>query len=393
MDLGFLRPLYDEPGANGANGADGGAGYVSVYLDTTPASENAAAQVALRWRAARERLAAAGADDATLDAAQEAVTAPRHNARGHAAFAVAGEVRLSVPLPAAPPREIAGWAPLPHVMPLLAQYPPHVPHVRVGAGRAGGQVLAVAAAGTAEWKEASARSWPVHKVSAGGWAERRLQLSTEEAWAENARLTAETVATEAERIGARFVIVGGDVRERSMVLGLLPPPLRDAAVLVDKEVAPDSAAFDEAANAESTRRAAAASQTRLDEFRVRMSGKDPAARRAVEGLGGTLAALRDGLVSDVLISPAAVDPGASDPATADPEPLPAVWIGPGPADVAATKEELRERGVSLTVSDRGDAALVRAAAGTGAGLFFIPPDADRPRDGIGALLRAPFAAV
>jgi hypothetical protein len=424
MDLGFLRPLYDEPAGNtdsaGSAGNAGNAGndapgfpdarYVSVYLDTTPTAENAAARVALRWRGARERLAAAGADDATLDALQEAVTALRHEARGRAAFAVAGEVRLSVPLPAAPVREIASLAPLPHVMPLLAQLPPRAPHVRVGAARTGGQVLAVGAGGTTERKEARGESWPVHKVSAGGWAEQRYQRSAEETWAENARLIADTVTTEAERVRAQFVVVGGDVQERSMVLALLPAPLRDAAVLVEKEVAPDSAAFEAAANAEAARRADAAARARLDEFRVRISGEDPAARRAVEGLSGTLAALRDGLVSDVLISPAALDPAARDPAAgagdaaeddlttddpgaAGPEPLGTAWIGPAPTDVAADREELEQRGVSRTVPARADAALVRAAAETDAELFFVPPDADRPRDGIGALLRAPLAAV
>jgi hypothetical protein len=60
MDLGFVRPLYEDP-------LEFGTGYASVYLDTTPSTEGAATEVALRWRSARDRLAAAGADDGTLD--------------------------------------------------------------------------------------------------------------------------------------------------------------------------------------------------------------------------------------------------------------------------------------------------------------------------------------
>lgn len=69
MDLGFLRPLYDDapPG-----------GYVSVHPDTTPSTESAAAELELRWRAARERLAADGADEAALDAAAEAFSGRDH---------------------------------------------------------------------------------------------------------------------------------------------------------------------------------------------------------------------------------------------------------------------------------------------------------------------------
>ena len=39
MDLGFLRPLFDDIGD-----------YVSVYLDTDRAHENALTAIELRWR-------------------------------------------------------------------------------------------------------------------------------------------------------------------------------------------------------------------------------------------------------------------------------------------------------------------------------------------------------
>lgn len=87
---------------------------------------------------------------------------------------------------------------------------------------------------------------------------------------------------------------------------------------IDREVAPDAPAFAAAAAAEAAKRREAASSTRLAEFRVRMNGKDRTARRATEGLDSTLAALRDGLASDVFL--------AGDPAVTA-----AAWIGPGPA--------------------------------------------------------------
>src|SRR5437764_4203654 len=75
VNLEFLRPLYDEVGA-----------YVSVYLGTDPASEDAAEATGLRWRAAREELAAAGASPATLDAVGAAIEGGGP-ARGRAVFA------------------------------------------------------------------------------------------------------------------------------------------------------------------------------------------------------------------------------------------------------------------------------------------------------------------
>lgn len=92
MDLEFLRPLYEDVG-----------GFVSVYLDTSLDAEDAALAVDLRWRSARERLARAGADEATLDALAAVMTGSR-GAPGRAAFGRGGEVALTEPLPH-PPRE------------------------------------------------------------------------------------------------------------------------------------------------------------------------------------------------------------------------------------------------------------------------------------------------
>jgi hypothetical protein len=151
MDLQFLRPLYEDFG-----------GYVSVYLDTSLDAEDAAEAIDLRWRSARERLASDGADDATLDALGAVLTG--RGAPGRAAFGRGGEVLLTEPLPHPPRREIARLAPLPHVMPLLAQRRPHVPHLRVMARHDGGEIASVTGAGVEEDDAApatssSSRSW------------------------------------------------------------------------------------------------------------------------------------------------------------------------------------------------------------------------------------------
>jgi hypothetical protein len=388
MHLDFLRALYEDP-----PGEFGGR-YVSVYLDTTPTTAGAATEVALRWRAARERLTAAGADDATLDAVERAATLRDHAVRGRVIFARDGAAWLEGTLPWPPQREIADLAPLPHVMPWLAQLPVRVPHVRVAATRAGGQVLTVSASGARETTVQGA-SWPVHKVSTGGWSEQRLQRSAEETWAATAKRIAAATVAEAERVHAEFVLVGGDVRERSMVLDLLPPPLREAAVTVDREVAADDAAFDARARTEEKRRTVLEERALIDELAIRLSGAAAGEPRAVSGLADTLRALRDGLASDVLLT------GERSWA---PE---AVWIGPGPCDAATERAALVERGVEAPLQGRTDAALARAVAGTGAELHFLSADAvdsagdgSRPgapahedADGVAALLRAPAAAL
>jgi hypothetical protein len=374
MDLGFLRALYenkpDQPGD----------GYVSLYLDNSMSSTGkVAVEAALRWRSARERLAADGADDATLAAVQQAVTRNTHPGGGQAVFASAGNVWLSSALREPPPREFVSYTPLPHVVPWLAQRPSLLPHVRIAATRTGGQVVALSEEAIAS-ADVEGETWPVHKPHAGGWSMARFQRSAEETWDENAKRIVEAAAAEADRVHARFVIVGGDVRERTIVLERLPTALRDIALTVDREVAPDAAPFAEAARGEAARQAAADSRTRLGEFRSRMSVADPAERRATEGVHDTLIALRDGLVSDVLL---AVDTLSA--ATA--------WVGPGMTDASTEMDELLERGISRPVEDRADAALVRAATGTDAELHFLLEGADLPAGGVAALLRAPAASL
>jgi hypothetical protein len=380
VDLGFLRPLYENPPDWPASG------YVSVYLDTTP-KENAPNEVALRLRAAREALAAAGADQATLDAVL-AANLDHVPARSHALFAAGGSVRLHGIMPEPPALgESSSYTPLPHVVPWLAQRPPRLPHVRVSANREGGQVLAVPGAwpetqGDLETAmlgltEVTGESWPVHKPSGGGWSQPRFQRSAEETWTETAKKIASAVTAAADRVKAVFVVLGGDIREREILADELPKALRGNLVIVDREVELTAPAFDEAAWAEESWRAALDASTRLDELRAQLD-RPPGERRAVQGLDGTLTALRDGLVSDVLI--------------ADPAWQATAWIGPGMADAATERDQLAGRGVIDPVTDLASEALARAAAGTGAELHFLEPEAAET-GWVAALLRAPAAAV
>jgi hypothetical protein len=381
VDLGFLRPLYENPPDWPVSG------YVSVYLDAAP-KENAPNEVALRLRAAREALAAAGADQATLDAVL-AANLDHVPARSHALFAAGGVVRLHGIMPESPSLgESSSYTPLPHVVPWLAGRPPRLPHVRVSANREGGRLLAVPGArpetqGDLETAmlgltEVTGESWPVHKAAGGGWSEPRFQRSAEQTWTETAKQIAGAVTTAADRVKAVFVVLGGDIREREILAGELPKALRGNLVIVDREVELTAAAFDEAAWAEESWRAALDARARLDDLRAQLD-RPPGERRAVQGLDGTLTALRDGLVSDVLIA-------------ADPAWQATAWIGPGMADAATERDQLAGRGVTDPVTDLASEALARAAAGTGAELHFLEPDAVET-GWVAALLRAPAAAV
>jgi hypothetical protein len=358
MRLDILRPLYA--------GEDGCA---SVYLDASRAAEDAAELIGLRWRAAREQLAGQGAGADTLDALEEVVTGQARPEPGLAAFARSGGVLFTARLPHPPRREISRYAPLPHLMPLLAQYPPQVTHLRVAADRSGGEIMAVRAADIIVKERVEGLGWPVHKTSVGGWSQARYQRSAEEAWEENAKQLAEAVTAAAGQAGAELIVVGGDVRARTLLLDHLGKPLRDRAVVVDREVAVDSEQMAEAADQASRARTEEQTRRRLENLRSQLSHGT-----ATEGLAGTLAALRDGQASDVLIAD-------------DPSSTASAWIGPQPSDLAVCEGELRERGIGRIARDRADAAVVRAVAATAAELWFVPEGEQPPRAGIGALLR------
>ena len=369
MNLGFLRPLF------------GGTGdYVSVYLDTDRSHENALTAIGLRWQAARQRLAEAGASPALLDAAA-AVTGGPGEARGYAVFARAGAVAFTGALDAPPRREIARLAPLPHLMPLLAQRRPPIPHLRVSATRTGGEIVAIGGSGRG-WRDwVSGQDWPVHKTSVGGWSEPRFQRSVEETWDENAKKLATEVDAAAGRIGAQHVIVSGDVRARSLLIEHLSTPLRESAAVLGEEVSADSQAMTEAADRALPDWAGRHCRERFDDWQARL-----AHGLAVQGLARTMAAFRNGQVSDLFLAD-------------DPTSTAAAWIGPAGNDLAASRDELLELDVPAPAADRADAAIVRAIAHTDAELHFLPADLvetgnteacggiARPLDGVCATLR------
>jgi hypothetical protein len=380
VNLGFLRPLYDQIGD-----------YVSVYLNTDRVQEKAVEAIDARWRAARERLLATGASPASLDAVAAAIggpgqaapgqAAPGQAALGQAVFARDGVVTFTGALDGPPRREIARLAPLPHLMPLLAQRRPPIPHLRVSATRTGGEIVAIGGSGD-EWRDwVAGQQWPVHKTSVGGWSQGRYQRSVEETWSENAKQLAAEVVAVAGRIGAQHVIVAGDVRARSLLLDHLPKLLAESAAVVDEEVSADSQGLAEAADRALSRWADHDVRERFDDWRARA-----AHGLGVEGLAATMAAFRDGQVFDLFL----VD---------DPTSTATAWIGPAGQDLAVTQQDLLERDVAAPVTDRADAAIVRAIARTDAELHFLPEDLvetgdpaacggiAHPRDGVCATLR------
>ncbi len=95
---------------------------------------------------------------------------------------------------------------------------------------------------------------------------------------------------------------------------------------------------------------------------------------AVTGIPAVLDALRKAQVDTLVLSD-------------DPSSTATCSIGPDPLLLAGTDAELRDLGVTDIQHDRLDAALVRALAGSSAGLVITPGAHQYVEQGIAALLR------
>lgn len=319
-----------------------------MYINTSREQPGGTGKIGQRWQAIRVRLAAAGAGTSTLDAIEAIVADPARSAPGRALFARDGHVIFTAPLAAPPRQEIARLGQLPHLLPLLAQRPLPDPHPRAATHRPRAALTAASLAGPARLGRSTARALPAVT-------------------------------------GVPPPLPGR--RARSPLAGMVPMSRGTAArhdVAASPDVAAGGAAMARAAAHSVTARAGRECRGRFGDWQLRRHQPG-----TVEGLGQTLAALRDGRVADLFI--------ADLPACAA-----TVWIGPDGTDLAACAADLHHRGVRTAVTERADAAVVRALAATDAELHFLPDDLvvaqdagagaglgglAFPRDGICATLR------
>ena len=289
--------------------------FASVYVDVSRDHQNSPHEIELRWKELARSLVEQGADDADIRAIEEVFTEPTGQAgsAGRAVIASGGQVRLDVALPDRPRREIARWATLPHVMPLLAQTPEPLPHVVISLGRTSATVRAVDADGAVSQASEHAQEEGTHKVRG---ADRDKQSYTEEVWAKNVRGFARTVDDTVAHLHAQLVVITGDVRARTILLDELGERSRSLAAEVDGADPDDTTTHERISGKIEdllARRAAQRSREVLDGVNV-AHGRD--AGLAASGLGPVVAALQQAQVETLVIQD-------------DPSSALELWIGAG----------------------------------------------------------------
>lgn len=357
-----------------------GGPFVTVYLDATRSTESGAHEVATRWRDVREQL---DAPDASLDAIEAGIEADASSPGRHGLVLVAaGDVRCLSDRLGRPPATSTGVvAPLPHLLPYLAQRVP-IAHVVVVADRTGADILAVHAEGAIRTASAAgAHDYPVHRTGRDDWSERHFQNRVENTWKSNARDVASAVSKVVAETAAELVVVAGDVRARHLIaadLGSALPPTVTVEVVDEGGRAEGASvqALEDAVHDRVLRQVWRARRALLDRLRQNLGRHE----YAVAGVRDVVDALRRAAVDTLVLSD-------------DPSSTLRAWVGPGMTDFGLDDAEASALGVESVQHDRFDAALVRAVVGTGAELLVTPGAHDYLPDGIGALLRYDDASM
>jgi len=359
---------------------DGPGPFVTVYLRTEAAVEQAAQRNELRWKNLRRQLEEDGAPPEALAAIDPLVPEAHHRGRTLAVVADATGPRL-VRYEPDPPARDAGWlAPLPRVGPFIEWAQSAVPHLVVLADRAGADIVAftrradsfgAADAAVMSVGEGTGDNPVLRKTNPGGWSQRRYQQRAENLWDHNAKVVADQVASLADEIGARLIVTAGDVRALQLLREHLPERTAELLREVDGSRAPGSG-LDEIADDVVKLAATVVAEDSVEflrQFKEERGQRD----LAVEGLKNTLDALAGARVDTLLIHD-------------DPDDDRTAWFGPEPGMVAQTKKALTELGVPKPQKARLVDVAIRATFRTG-GAVRVVPSVGSVKQGIGALLR------
>lgn len=363
-----------------ASAFDGPGPFVTVYLGTDAAVEQASQQNELRWKNLRRGLEKDGAPAEMLTAIDPLVPDAHHRGRTLAVVADATGLRLVRHEPEPPARD-AGWiAPLPRVGPFIEWAQSAVPHLVVLADRAGADIVVFTrradsigsgGAPVVSVGEDSGEDPVLRKSNPGGWSQRRYQNRAENQWEQNAKEVADHVAALADETGARLIVVAGDVRALQLLTEHLPERTAELLREVDGSRGPGSGLDDIADDVVKLAATVVAEDTVeiLRQFKQERGQGD----LAVEGTKATIEALAAARVDTLLIHD-------------DPDDDRTAWFGPEPGMVGQSKETVTGLGATGPQQGRLVDVAIRAAFTSGAAVRIVP-SAGSVKEGIGAILR------
>ncbi|MGK5545950.1 hypothetical protein ACSNOH_14620 [Streptomyces sp. URMC 127] len=369
MQLSFLNRLYEQPGP-----------WASAYLDTSrdAGTGDADKAVALRWRHLRDHLAAAGADDETLDALADVVGADREIAgrHGQALFAARGRLVLVAELPDPPERDAAHFGPLPHALPLAVRHAPDIPYAAVAIERPASRDTGAPEDVSVEVESGR---WPMSRVVPGASEVHRFASG---AWQDEVPRIAALLTDMAGRGEADVIVLrvaGGDEWARGVLVNRLPRRVRDRLTTLPDDDAgseaparagPGRALLEEQLAGILAGRMSSADSGLFDRYQAQRARQPTGS----EGMPSVVAALQGGRAEALLVNDA-------------PSLSARVCVGYEPTQIALSADELRAFRVPEVREEAAEDALLWSAMGTGAELVVVPRASLTLQEGVGVLWR------
>lgn len=346
--------------------------YASVYFEDSHNTEDAAAQLELRWRSLREQLEEQGADPVVTESIERAVVGarPAVGRSGRAIVATADGVLLDEHLirPAGPEVRVSS---LPYLVPVVEHALDRPTYAVVIVDHAGAD-LTLYRDGTVVSGTVDGDAYPVHKAAGAetpGYGD--PQRAADGARQQNIRAVASQLTALFDDASPDVVFVVGEVRSRADLLAELPE--RVAERVVEVKVGARNSGFEDddlrhEIDQEFQRRRVAAIDDAAQRFTAALGRGEGL---AAEGLDAVTAALRAGAVETLII-------GDIGDAT--------VVAGEDLSTIAPNPNVLSELGAAPAQTLRADEALPMVAISTGAELIRTDERVD-PADGVAAILR------
>ncbi|MGH4030415.1 Vms1/Ankzf1 family peptidyl-tRNA hydrolase [Actinomycetota bacterium Odt1-20B] len=347
---------------------------LSLYfaLDPRPTAES---DTALRQQALTGHLAAEGGAAAAAAHLAPLVKKATPGTGVLAAFATADSVLFATRLPGSAQGDLARYAAVPHLLPLLEWHQQHPAHVLALVDRTGADIEAYPPGCTEPARRrVDGPDDEIERNAPGGRSQMRYQHRAEDSWEHNATQAAGAVTAALTRTGAHVLLLAGDVRAVQYLLKHLPTRVhRDVAVRrVSGGRSPDGAAGIRSVQIVAELHRAAEAETAAV-LRHLAAERRPGGR-TVDGARATLTALAQGRLDTLVV-------------TDHPRDHRTAWVGPAPTDVAPRHRTLLRKGVGASQAHLTDIA-VRAALLTGSDVRVLTPRTPgAPAQGIGGLCR------
>jgi hypothetical protein len=281
---------------------------------------------------------------------------------------------LDLLLPVPPPRDEAHWGAVPCLVPVFRSLSSTTRYAVARVDRFGADVEVVGLLGEiTEAEVVEGTDDLVHKVSSGGWAQRRYQARAEDSWQHNASAVARELEAIVRRDRPQLVLLEGDEQAMALLQEHAGHELATRLARLrtgGRAEGTSPEAEEEAITAAVVLHVRQQRRQLLEQFAGALSRQED----GLDGHDGVADALRRSQVEELLLHD---DPGSEA----------MLWAGEEPLQIGTIRADAVTAGAREPRQEPADAVLIWAATYSGAGVTMLDPDDPPLRDRVGALLR------